>query len=234
MRTRPPLGLLCLFCVLLAAHYATGAASFPVRYNPQLKISSRGQLEQRLREPFVEGTAHPAGVSNCAQLLAQRRRSSQAQASDRETQADRSTLAACAILDRLWRAKPARSSYLSDLAWNERVLSMLPPQLAIAVSADSERAAGAAAAQGKRWPAVDPSVTAAPSSKGPDQIMVTGNGFREQLILWGRGDFNGDGIEDLLVQSLDTLTQGTYRNTRLFILTRRRADGNLLLVSSLL
>ena len=138
------------------------------------------------------------------------------------------------ILDQLWRAKPSRSSYVSDLAWNEHVLSILPPQLAITVSADSERAAVAAAAQGKNWAAFDPSVTAALSSKGPDQIVVTGNGFSEQLILWGRGDFNRDGVEDLLVQSLDTLTQGTYRNTRLFVLTRRAANANLVLVSSLL
>lgn len=234
MRTRRQLGLLILSCVVLTARFSTGAASYPVIYSPQLKVSSRKQIDQRLRAPFEEGTAHPAAVSNCVQLLAQRRNSSQAQASDMETRAERSTLVECTILDQFWRAKPARSSYLSDLVWNERVLSMLPPQLAITISLDSERAAGAAAAQGKNWPAFDPSVTAVPSSKGPDQIVVTGNGFSEQLILWGRGDFNGDGIEELLVQSLDTLTQGTYRNTRLFVLTRRAVNGNLVLVSSLL
>ncbi len=233
MPTDRQLGLLILLCIVLPARYSTGAASYPVLYGAQLKVSSRQQLEQRLHAPFVEGTAHPAGISNCVQLLDRRRQSSQSQASDREIQAERSTLVDCMILDQLWRAKPARSSYLSDLAWNEHVLSSLPPQLAITVSTESERAVDAAAAQGKNWPTFDPSVTAAPSSKGPDQIVVTGNGFSEQLILWGRGDFNGDGIEDLLVQSLDTLTQGTYRNTRLFVLTRRAANGQLSLVRSL-
>ena len=234
MRTRLPLGLLILFCVLFVAHYATGAASYPVHYSPQLKVSSRQQLDQRLHASFDEGTAHPPGVSNCVQLLDRRSHSSQSQASGREAQAERSTLADCMILDQLWRAKPSRSSYLSDLVWNERVLTLLPPQLAITPATEMERAASAAAAQGQNWAAFDPSITAAPSSKGPDRVVVTGNGFSEQLILWARGDFNGDGIEDLLVQSLDTLTQGTYRNTRLFVLTRRAPNGNLLLVSSLL
>ena len=72
------------------------------------------------------------------------------------------------------------------------------------------------------------------SAKGADRIIVSGKEFREQLILWGRGDFNGDGNEDLLVQSLDTLTEGTYRNTRLFVLTRKSADAALSVVRELL
>ena len=232
MRTRWLVGLLTICLFLLLAQNSTRGASLEVQYSARLNVSSRADLEQRLQAPFTEGTAHPAGVSNCAQLLAQRGHALHAQAPDREIQAERSTMAECLVLHELRRATPARSSYLHDLPWDEHVLPLLPPQLAITVSAESERAASAAASHGQNWPDFDPSATA--SAKGPEEIVVTGNGFREQLILWGRGDFTGDGTEDLLVQSLDTLTEGTYRNTRLFVLIRRTANGRLSLVRSLL
>jgi len=64
------------------------------------------------------------------------------------------------------------------------------------------------------------------------RILMTREGFSQMLLLWGRGDFNGDGIEDLLVQSLDMLTGGTYRSMRLFVLTRRTVNGRLSVLSS--
>jgi hypothetical protein len=144
-----------------------------------------------------------------------------------------STLVDCLVFSELRGALPAHSSFLRELKWDEQVLRLLPPQLAISVSAESKRAAETAANQGRNWQDVDPSVAASAGSKGPEEIVVTGNGFSERLILWGRGDFDGDGIEDLLVQSFDTLTEGTYRNTRLFVLTRRSAGGHFSLVRSL-
>jgi hypothetical protein len=232
MRIRRLVGLLTICSFLLPAQNSTRGASLAVQYSARLKVSSQSELDQRLHAAFTEGTAHPAGVSNCAQLLAQRGRAPQALVPDREIQAERSTMAECLVLRELRRATPARSSYLHDQPWDEHVLPLLLPQLAITVSAESERAAKDAASHGQNWPDFDPSATV--SAKGPDEIVVTGKGFREQLILWGRGDFNGDGTEDLLVQSLDTLTEGTYRNTRLFVLTRRTANGRLSLVRSLL
>jgi hypothetical protein len=219
--------------IFLIARNSTRAAS-EVQYSPRLGVSSRQQLEQRLHAPFAEGVAHPAGVSNCAQLLDQRGHAPQAKGSDRQLQDERATMADCLVLQELWSARPARASYLHDLPWDARVLPLLPPQLAITVSAESERAAGAAARRGKTWRDLDPSTAAEAGVRRPDEIVVTGKGFVERLILWGRGDFNDDGLEDLLVQSLDTLTEGTYRNTRLFVLTRRAADDPVSVVRSLL
>src|ERR1700761_4207211 len=122
MRAYCQVGLLILLSIPVAGQRSTGATSFAVQYNARLQISSRQQLDKRLRAPFPEGTAHPAGASNCFQLLAQRSHSQQQQKSDRDIQAERSTLAECIVLDQLWRAKPARSSYLTDLVWDEHVL----------------------------------------------------------------------------------------------------------------
>ena len=216
-----------------------GKSGYAVQYNSRLNLSSASEIGQRLHAAFAEGTAHPAGVDDCVQMLAKCGPSSQGNCnggsphlSDRDFQALKATLADCLILSELQHAIPATSSHVAELKWDEHVLPLLPPQFAIDVSAESLRKAEAAATRGLSWPDIDKSLTA--SAEGPDQIKVEGDGFRERLILWGRGDFNGDGMEDLLVQSLDTLTEGTYRNTRLFILTRKSAGGKLFIVRTLL
>jgi hypothetical protein len=226
MRIVRLVGLKMICALLLAAQNPP----FAVQYGARLKVASQSELDQRLQAPFAEGTAHPAGVSNCAQLLTPRGRASQTKAAGREFQEERSTMMDCLVLQKLRNAKPARTSYVHDLVWDKHVLPLLPPQLAITVSKETESAANDAAGRGRNWLDFDPSVTA--GGDGTDQIEVTGKGFIQRLILWGRGDFNGDGIEDLLVESLDTLTGGTYRNLRLFVLTRRMANARLSVVSS--
>jgi hypothetical protein len=210
----------------------------PVQYGSRLNLSSASEIDQRLHAAFAEGIAHPAGVENCAQLLAKCEPGSpqhcapRSSASDRDVQAQKSTLVDCLILQELQHATPSAVSHVAKLSWDEHILPFLPPQLAINVSQEMLAKAKAAARRGESWPDFDKSATA--TADGEDQIVVQGNGFVERLILWGRGDFNGDGTEDLLVQSLDTLTGGTYRNTRLFILTRKTPHGKLTLVKTLL
>jgi len=233
------LGVVVIFSPVLRSHDAQPTPSrkpgYAVQYSSRLNLSSASEIDQRLDAPFAEGTAHPAGVDSCTQLLAKcgpalpgNCASRSSSGSDRDLQAQKSTLVDCLILRELQHATPATSSHVVELKWDEHILPLLPPQLAINVSAESIRKAKAAATRGQSWPDFDKS--AAASTDGPDQIVVQGDGFLERLILWGRGDFNGDGIEDLLVQSLDTLTKGTYRNTRLFILTRKTPRGKLSVV----
>src|ERR1700677_609739 len=205
---------------------------YPVRYSSRLSLSSPAEISERLQAPFPEGTEHPTGINNCVRLLTSCKPGSHVCAasatSDRDFQAQKSTLADCTVLGELRDAKPANRSFLSELKWDEHILQLLPPQLSISVSAEARGRAGVAAERGQSWPDFDTTVNA--ETEGTDQVIVRGNGFVQRLILWGRGDFNGDGLEDLLVQSLDTLTEGTYRNTRLFILTRKTAHGKLSLV----
>jgi hypothetical protein len=213
-----------------AQRASDGTGTYPVQYSSRLSLSSGAEISERLQSPFPEGTAHPTGIENCAQFLAKCKPGSHdcGASADREFLAQRSTLADCTVLAELEDAKPARRSSVADLKWDERVLQLLPPQLSISVSEEARRAAELAAQRGESWPKFDTSAHA--EAKGMDQVEVRGKGFSQRLVLWGRGDFNGDGVEDLLVQSLDTLTEGTYRNTRLFILTRKTPHGKLSVV----
>jgi hypothetical protein len=196
-----------------------------VQYNARLDVTSAEDLKKLLGEPFKKGVVHPSGVLNCVQLLARQRNTREA--SGQDFQAAQSLRAQCVVLQELELAVPAKTSSLHDLSWDDHVLPLLPPQLAITVSRESTNDAAKAADAGRNWRDFDPSIAASISSKGPDEIVVTGDGFTERLVLWGRGDFTKDGVESLLVQSFDTLTEGTYRNTRLFLLTRSSKNEQL-------
>jgi hypothetical protein len=165
--------------------------------------------------------AHPKGVNNCSQLLSIA--SMPAASAGQDTQATRIN---CLALRELSSARPARSSHVADLKWNARVLSLLPAELAINVSDEAIHKA-----RGKAWTDLDR--TASASESGADQIVVKGEGFTESLILLGRGDFDDSGSQDLLVKTLDTLTGGTYRNIRLFVLGRKTATARLRVVREL-
>ena len=206
--------------------------AYPVQLSSKLDVSSQAELGKRMNAAFAEGVAHPAGVHNCSELLGRARYRIFAGAIGPDAQARRSTLANCLIFQKLRGAAASRSSYAADLKWDERVMPLLPPELAINVSSESVRAAKAASARGRKWVDLDRDATVTVS--GPDQLLVKGNGFTERLILWGRGDLDQDGREDLLVQTLDTLTEGTYRNTRLFVLTRKSPTAPLSVVKQLL
>jgi hypothetical protein len=202
-----------------------------VQLSSRLNASSQSDLNQQLTTAFTDGTAHPANVHNCLEMLALGARGAGSTA-DPDYLQQRATLVQCTILQELRGATPASASFVAALKWDESVLPLLPPQLAINVSDESIRAAEAAAKVNKSWADADKTATA--SADGPDRVMVKGEGFIVRLILWGRGDLNGDGVQDLLVQTLDTLTEGTYRYTRLFILTRKDADGKLSVVRQVL
>ena len=208
----------------LLAQKPSAKRAFPVQLSTRLNAATPAEAGQRLSAPFSDGSAHPAGVNTCAELLLV---ANKIDGDGPDAQARRSTLADCLVLKELSQASAARSSFVADLKWDERVLPMLPAELAINVSDEAIRGA-----RGKVWVDLDKTATAAET--GPDQIVVKGKAFTERLIIWGRADFNHDGRQDLLVQTLDTLTEGTYRNTRLFILTRKSPKARLTVVRELL
>jgi hypothetical protein len=44
----------------------------------------------------------------------------------------------------------------------------------------------------------------------------------------GKGDVNGDGVEDLLLLSRGRLTEGSLKSTRLLVLTQESAEARIM------
>ena len=51
----------------------SGNRRHPVQFSSRLSVSSQAELGRRMDAAFAEGTAHPAGVNNCSELLAKGR-----------------------------------------------------------------------------------------------------------------------------------------------------------------
>ncbi len=217
-------------CSLRAQSVLREQTQFPLQISPLLNLYTQSDVQQRLNTPFAEGVVHPSDTKSCAKLANKKREAVLEGAGGSDAQAQVSTLAECVILQTLSRARPSRTSYVGELNWDANVMSLLPPELAIAVTEDAVRAVQSADSSHQSWAEMDQSVKA--TSDGTDQILVTGNTFQERLIVWGRGDFTGDGVQDLLVQTMDA--QGAYKNTRLFVLTRKNAESKLSVAKQLL
>jgi hypothetical protein len=51
----------------------SGNRRYPVQLSSRLSVSSQAELGGRIDAAFAEGTAHPARVNNCSDLLAKGR-----------------------------------------------------------------------------------------------------------------------------------------------------------------
>lgn len=125
----------------------------------------------------------------------------------------------------LTQAKPSRVSYLSGFRFDEQSLRILPPTMGIHVSDESVQSARAAETKGKSWADTDPGARIKPY--GLFAATVRGKDFIEKLEIEARGDFNADGIEDIVIRTGDALIEGTYRSSRVFILTRKGPGARL-------
>ncbi len=63
------------------------------------------------------------------------------------------------------------------------------------------------------------------TDRGDNWFSCEDKGLRQHLTEVARADFNGDGIEDMLLSEAVHATQGTYRTYNMIILTRKSMDG---------
>lgn len=220
------------FALLFA--FAGGAASqtaLDVQWAPELGLKNRSEVIQRLRIPFeLPLTLHRAGQSvraiDCASLL-QYRTSGFKAASDPDAQVVESMAVDCRAIQALQRGRPPRTSYLRAFHLDLAAMNSLPPDLAPVLSGEDRDNVRKADSMGLSWKQFDSSATA---SVERDALVVLSSDIRTGVKICARGDFNRDGIDDLLVRVDTAALHGTYRGSRLFLLTRMRPNAVLKLV----
>jgi hypothetical protein len=166
---------------------------------PTEDVLVRGPNPPRL--PFAEPYQN---ITNCSQALAQK--------FDYYGGLNRAQRY-CMALDTLRKAKPSRVSYLPQIPWQpDTIPSLLPPMIGTFIGsdltvcqADAADKLGMSAAEYRKYsPEHRPAYTNTPHPNGRSTMRNTttwGSAYIGYTI-WPliRGDFNGDGIEDIFIE----------------------------------
>jgi len=120
-------------------------------------------------------------------------------------------------LDYLRHAQPSRISYVKEFRFDKLSVKNLPGCLNMASRSLPRRG------ESPEWDA--PGVKFLNSE--PYKATVIADGRKSMLDIVAWGDFNSDGLEDLLVQLAYRYIQGTGRSYHNFVLTRKCPDGPL-------
>lgn len=229
-------GIACGSLLLLLGCQGGAPAADRLWWSSSLRLDSLEAIEGAMQKPWPDAVAvsksgsGQATVSNCATSLELQAKGYSANG-EREMQALQAMTVPCLVLRALRQGKLARRTGLSAFAWNAEVIAVLPPGLSIVVSSDDQRRVQAAVDQGQSWKDIEPGLRA--TLQAPDVVEVVTEGSLSSLTLLARGDFDGDGWEDLLIDVRHALRGGSYRSVRLVLVTRTRDRGPLQLVRDL-
>ncbi|PCJ15865.1 MAG: hypothetical protein COB04_12440 [Gammaproteobacteria bacterium] len=149
-----------------------------------------------------------------------------------EMSALRGLLLNCLSLEALLEASPSEESHLHDVALTETFIEKLPVQVALIVSS-SELKRIAADPSKKTWDSVVKLQSTKPGSNG-NRTYYDDSGGEQLLSIVAQGDFNQDGIEDMILASFDSLLGGSYEDQRHFLITKYSKDGGFTLLKEYL
>ncbi len=125
----------------------------------------------------------------------------------------------CGVLNAVAKAQPAQRSYISD------------PRISLAnlnlVSANAVALIAENVPPGRTLSDLVENGTASVKRDGYDRIEISAGSSKGDLVEIARGDFNGDGIEDILAFQSVHAEGGTLRAYDTVLLTRRSATGPL-------
>jgi hypothetical protein len=128
----------------------------------------------------------------------------------------------CALIGALAKAAPARRSFIREPRVGIGDLDVVGASVLKGFVPTGEPGATVATLVRAGSVVID--------KRGATILQLSGNGFTAQLEEVARGDFNGDGTEDILVFSAVHAQGGTLRGYEMKILSRRSATEPLMIV----
>jgi hypothetical protein len=170
-------------------------------------------------------------IRNCRDFLAVAKSSF-----DVQTEDDWSTLQAagarCLALDALRSAKAASRTFLGWFTLSPESIARLPPSLDMPDAPESVEDAERAERACKPWGRYDHTLKV--EVETGDRALLHTAGWSGRLTLYARADFNGDGIEDLMVRRDAHVDHGgTAADSTVFIVTQTSPRRCLHLVRAL-
>lgn len=217
-----------LFLLILAAAAQQRAyAQHPVRWTRAVGPPSRQALQAKLKQPvkrppsqkIYEHTGRQREIRTCADYAHARKNgwSDSANTYERSTEAFFKDQCDVALL--VLAAEPSRVSFVRNFKLDEAALDLLPPSLSWILSGEEEQAADDAEHQGLSWKKFKPELKIRGKYLNGMTVEESGAAIID-LEIKAFGDFNGDGIEDVLLFKSTHAIEGTFRYYQPVILTR--------------
>lgn len=116
--------------------------------------------------------------------------------------------------------KASKQSFLGSIELNKAFANIMPPQLALVISRDDERRLAKSAS----WEDMS-QIKDVEKLNNEQAIFVDSTGGRQKITLMAKGDYNGDGIEDVLFYMENSVEGGSYSSVYAYVLTRLSSDA---------
>lgn len=205
---------------------AANTGSHPVYWAKELRLVSLNLVLARYTadEPAAFGDLHLLDLrsrpANCAQWARMHLDGYKA-VEPRELDADIAAKLRCETLKMLSRSRPATNGFVRTLAWDRSLLNLLPAAVATAHDENAALAIERASALQKTLRQHDPRARAR-LVREPDTLQVLEGNRRTMIWLhalaWG--DFNRDGLDDIVIAVTNGTVGGGFAYARLMTFTR--------------
>ncbi len=133
--------------------------------------------------------------------------------------------AMCQATSYILKGKASTQTFLNNLVFDKSLPDKLPKRIAMVTSVTEYRKLFNDK-NIKYWSQVL-EITGI-DINGAGHATYQTNGGAQELELVAKGDFNGDKIEDILLTSRDSVEDGSYSATRLFMFTKLSNDGDII------
>lgn len=210
----------------LLTWYTDGAFEPFVVRKPVVNQAEWGRILSRSWDEYgpAEMSNHTA-VNSCDQAFAAIKAGVHAAGSANDIDIYKNRLIACIAARVIFHGEPAKTSYLRNFKMDSAEVRNVPAALTLVISNSQTAKVTRAIKLGKTLGDVLPkdatfTVRHNPRGNAPMVRVHDGTGGIEDMSLLARGDFNHDGIEDLLIAVSSSVVGGTYTQNDLYLITR--------------
>lgn len=119
-------------------------------------------------------------------------------------------------------AKPSKLTFLSDLTFDKTLPEKLPKQIAMVISTTESKKINENASL-LNWSDVNKITKVDVINEF--KAIYHQQGSTQEIELVAKGDFNADGIEDVLVSSRDSVAGGSYGALRMLYFTKQSKES---------
>ena len=220
-----------------------GEPPYPVWWSPVLELDSLDDIDARLERHIWRGndeglplakwdgeTREEASAVNCMELGRLVAAGFNGIGSN-GVGVQMYTQALCRAIEAMRRARPGETSYLREFELDEKAIHLLPAMVDISPSCDYQCRQWVANERRIPLSMFEPVIRV--TVKSDEQIRIRTIDWVSIVTILGRGDFNDDGLDDLLVLVNGGSMSGTWGGAGLYLLSRDAPNAVLFVAEEL-